>query len=378
MGRLFFLTLPDALCKRLERDYGDADNAPIIDPSIPIPVELELDDEAEYDLKPEALSPEALLSGMIRLLIMQPDALHAAYYRALVCAVRPGIRAEFITAALVKAQNADYAMALEIIAALEGLFPDDDEVLLSKALILGERADALEQSSHDADAAWDEALAAYERALAQDPPFPNTLFNAAFFFMKRQDFGRARDSFRAYIDAMAGLTIDDDSDDAEQLAQAEALLQEIETHSLADAQFREACNAISAGDAEAALPTIRAFLERHSEVWNGWFLLGWALRELGRWADGAVSFRKALELGGDNSETRNELAICLMQLDDFSGARKELETALREEPENVKLISNLGVVAMRQGNNDQAAAFFRAVLAIEPDDPVAKEYFAKV
>jgi Tfp pilus assembly protein PilF len=65
-----------------------------------------------------------------------------------------------------------------------------------------------------------------------------------------------------------------------------------------------------------------------------------------------------------------------MELEDFSAARKELETALWEDPENVKLISNLGILALRQGDDDEAAAFFRTVIEIEPDDPVAKEYFA--
>jgi Flp pilus assembly protein TadD len=79
-------------------------------------------------------------------------------------------------------------------------------------------------------------------------------------------------------------------------------------------------------------------------------------------------------LGGDNSDTRNELAICLMETGDLKGARKELEIALREEPENVKIISNLGVLAMRSGDDDEAAAFFRTVLELEPEDPLAAAY----
>ncbi|MDR3303439.1 MAG: tetratricopeptide repeat protein, partial [Treponema sp.] len=267
----------------------------------------------------------------------------------------------------------------EIIAALEGLFPGDDVVLFNKALILEERAVALEQSEQDAEAAWAEALAAYELAMAKDLPFASTLFNAGFFFMKRQDFNRARDAFHAYI-ALAPLEPSHQAaagaEDAEKLAQAKAILREIEAHSLDDALFREAYTAIRAGDMDEALIKIRSFLERHGEVWNGWFLLGWALRKLGRWEDGAVSFRQALALGGDNSDTRNELAICLMELEDFPAARKELETALRSDPENVKLISNLGVLALRQGDDAEAAAFFRTGIEIEPNDPVAKEYFA--
>jgi Flp pilus assembly protein TadD len=92
---------------------------------------------------------------------------------------------------------------------------------------------------------------------------------------------------------------------------------------------------------------------------------------LGRWEEGAAAFRKTIELGGDNSDTRNELAICLMEQKNYAAARKELEAALREEPENVKIISNLGVLSMKKGNTDEAAAFFRTVLELKPEDPIA-------
>jgi Flp pilus assembly protein TadD len=119
-------------------------------------------------------------------------------------------------------------------------------------------------------------------------------------------------------------------------------------------------------------------LQRHSDVWNGWFILGWALRKLGRWEDGEAAFGQALELGGDNSDTRNELAICLMEQKKYAAARKELEAALREEPENVKIISNLGVLAMKKGDSDEAAAFFRTVLELEPEDPIALQGLASL
>jgi Flp pilus assembly protein TadD len=64
-----------------------------------------------------------------------------------------------------------------------------------------------------------------------------------------------------------------------------------------------------------------------------------------------------------------------MEQGKFQDARKHLEAALREEPENVKIISNLGVLALRRGEDDEAAAFFRTVLELEPEDPVALEYF---
>lgn len=379
MGELVFLPIPDSLRMGLEHEHGHDEALFVIDPTIPIPV-----DKANI----ENLSTEALLSGMIRFLVETtgktlPDFLHtqyAAYYRRFVCAVRPSILAELTEAAIIKARNADYAMALEIIAALEALFSASEVVLLNKALVLEERAVSLEQSEQNAEAAWVEALSAYEAALAIRPPFPDAFFNAGFFFIKQQNFTRARQCFYEYLAITAKRNNDDNEDEGElkeKQKQAKASLREIERHKLDDALFQKAYNAVRADKVQEALPGIRAFLERHSEAWNGWFLLGWALRKLNRWEDGVAAFHKAIELGGDNADTRNELAICLMEMQDYTGARKQLETALRREPENVKLISNLGVLALRRGDDDEAAGFFRTVLEIEPDDPIAREYFSR-
>jgi Tfp pilus assembly protein PilF len=63
-----------------------------------------------------------------------------------------------------------------------------------------------------------------------------------------------------------------------------------------------------------------------------------------------------------------------METGDLAGARRELEAALWEDPENVKIISNLGVLAAKRGCHDEAAGFFRTVLEIDPDDQVAKNF----
>ncbi|MDR2617930.1 MAG: tetratricopeptide repeat protein, partial [Treponema sp.] len=187
-----------------------------------------------------------------------------------------------------------------------------------------------------------------------------------FFFIRRKDYSRARECFSAYIP---------EADDGEKKEKAQALVKDIETRGLDDEGFKEAVDLIRAGDDQGALDKIRDFLEKRPKVWNGWFVLGWALRRLGRWQDGLDSFRKVVELGGTNNDTRNEMAICLMELGDLDAAREELETALAEEPENIKIVSNLGVLALKSGDDAEAAAFFRTVLELDPEDPVAKRYF---
>jgi Flp pilus assembly protein TadD len=68
------------------------------------------------------------------------------------------------------------------------------------------------------------------------------------------------------------------------------------------------------------------------------------------------------------------MAICFMELGDFKAARKELEQALHYDPENVKIISNFGVLAAKTGNRSEAASYFRTVLELDPNDVIAKRF----
>jgi tetratricopeptide (TPR) repeat protein len=153
-----------------------------------------------------------------------------------------------------------------------------------------------------------------------------------------------------------------------------AKIKEVKDNGLDDENFINAHNLIQEGNIEEGLACIHDFIEDRPKVWNGWFMLGWALRLLGRWEDGKSALKKAIELGGDNSDTRNELAICLMETGDITGARRELEKALTGDPENVKIISNLGVLALKNNEKEKADAFFRTVLEIDGSDPFAKSY----
>ncbi|MDL2229242.1 tetratricopeptide repeat protein [Treponema sp. OttesenSCG-928-L16] len=363
-SRIVFLSVPESLRGRIETiSKGEFS----IDPAIPIPVELP---PGETNLDLENLSWEMILSGMIRTAAENPQDEDTPYYRAFVLSVKPDILEEFTEAAILKAKNGDYDMALEIFAALRGLFPGSPVVLLNTALILERRADTFERTSREeeAEAEYERAHSLYKELLALKPPFPNGLFNAGFFFMKRNSFEQAKECFSAYIPL---------SEDEEKKGKALSIVKEIESRSLDDQIFREAYGCIRMGEEQRGIEKIREFLEQHPAVWNGWFLLGWGLRRLERWEDGAAAFRKAIELGGDNSDTRNELAICLMENGDLTGARKELEAALRQEPENTKIISNLGILALKNGDDYEAAAFFRTVLEIEPGDPLAQQYLAQ-
>ena len=67
-----------------------------------------------------------------------------------------------------------------------------------------------------------------------------------------------------------------------------------------------------------------------------------------------------------------------MAKEDFSGAKENLLKALSLAPENAKIISNLGCVALKEGEIEMARKYFSSVLEFEPNDAIAAAELAKL
>ncbi|MDR0409504.1 MAG: tetratricopeptide repeat protein [Spirochaetaceae bacterium] len=201
--------------------------------------------------------------------------------------------------------------------------------------------------------------------LAFKPNILTEFRNAALVHLQKGSYNMARE----IITALDGLF-----PDSSEVSELKSVLFEENAVHVGDA-YQEAYSLISGGNEQAGMEKLRKFLETHPDSWNGWFLLGWALRRLKRWKEGGECFRKAIEAGGNYADTYNELAICLIETGDYDTARHELETALSRETENIKIISNLAILALKTGREIEAKPLFRKVLDIDPDDPVANKFF---
>ncbi len=371
--KLLYIKVPD--------EYTFTAKIPGFDSSIPLPLLLDSDGK---DFTAESISEEMILAGMLHVFAYQRDNQHIAYYRDIFKELRPDIRGEMTNAAILKIKNADFDLAERLLLALEGLFPEDMQTKLNVALLMDERARFYEQAGSEADADYytDRAFEMYKEVLAAEPALPEAFFNAGFFFINQKNFLKAKSLFETYIQIETA-----HNDVTEQRKQkASELIEWITTQALDDELFKSAFDFIQMSEEDKALEKIREFLEHHPRVWNAWFLLGWALRRQERWQDAAEAFKHCLELGkGAQSELSvaycdicNELAICLMELDRFEESRQWLFSALEQEPENIKIISNLGTLALKEGNTDEAKAYFRTVLDMYPDDMLAVEILKKL
>lgn len=347
---------------RLPEDFARSVEGFRLDPSVPLPVETGGGPER---FRPGDLVLEAILAGMLRVLAYRPDHPDGDYYRRFVSTVKPSILGELSEAGILKSRNGDLDVAEEIFRALIGLYPDRAESYLNLAGVYEKRAE--EYGRLDNPGLEEEfsqrAFDLYRKLLAFEPPVPDAYYEAAFFHLKNRGYDRARELFETYAALGA---------DPERTARAREIVGKLRAQGNLDTLFKEAYDFIRLGREEDGIGKAREFLKTYPKVWNGWFLLGWGCRRLGRWAEGRDAFEKALELGAEDADTLNELAICLLELGEYRECRRRLEEALRLEPENVKIISNLGTLALKQGRPDEAERFFRTALEVDPRDPMAK------
>lgn len=363
---IFYINLPE--------DYKLPDNAFKIDITIPLPVQSPVKNPKDFDTS--SLTWEMILAGILTVLAYDKNNQHIHYYRSLITTVKPNIKTELTQAAILKVKNEDFDIAEEIFTALHGLDPEDMRTILNLALFFDERAESYRKSGliEDADAYDDCAHNYYQQAMVAEPAVPDAFFNAGFFYLKQKNYTKAKNCFETYLSLSEKYEEDQITEsDNKKRKRAEEIIQDINSRNLEDELFKSAYDFIVMGQEEKGLESIKEFLETNPKVWNAWFMLGWALRRLERWSDAKLAFIKAIELGGDNTDTYNELAICCIELEDFSECKKYLSEALRIEPENTKIISNLGFLELKQGNISEAQKYFTIVLELDPNDVIAKK-----
>ncbi|MDH7483695.1 MAG: tetratricopeptide repeat protein [Spirochaetales bacterium] len=339
-----------------------------LDPTIPYPVQMQ---SPSTRLDPSVITAESLLTGMLRVLAWEPHHEHAERYRMYIEAMRPGLFEELMAAGIQKAESREWVVAEELFYAASGLAPGRPEPYVNLALMHEEHARRLYDAGDEQGAEHEDELAFryYRHLLSMDPVFPPAQYHAAFFYLRARNYDKAVALLTSYLGS---------GDDEARISRARQALEKLKSMGYLDTLFKEAYDFIQMGKEEEGLAKAREFVERYPNVWNGWFLVGWACRRLKRWEEGADAFSRAISLGASEVDVYNELAICQMERGDLKTARRNLEHALRLEPENLKIIANLGALSAREGRISEALGFFRAALEIDPEDRIAKDWIRKL
>lgn len=370
---IYFISIPE--------NFTSSQTQLKIDPKIKLPVQKKID-EAPGEFNPKEITTEQILAGILTVLAYDKKNENLDYYREIVKQVKPNIKKELCEAAILKTKNEDFELAEEIFLALLGLDSEDPALILNMALFLDQRADSYRNAglNDDADAYDSDAQSYYTKAMSVEPPLADVYFNVGFFYMKQHKYREAKDAFETYI----ALTCDVNDEELGENGvykkeRAQELINFINEQNVDDEYFRAAYDLISHGQEEKGLEQIRLFIANNPKVWNAWFLLGWGLRRLERFSDAKQAFLECLRVGGDkNPDTYNELSLCHIQEKNFDEAQKCLLKALGMEPENTKVISNLGYLALAQGDVQGARNYFQTVLEFNPKDTIAAAELLKL
>ena len=132
---------------------------------------------------------------------------------------------------------------------------------------------------------------------------------------------------------------------------------------------------VGGGDSEGALALALAATRDRAASRTDWVRLGEVYSELGRRAESADAFGRALEAGGDNDDSQAEWTLWLMrggaldQADDWPAARTALREAYRLAPEQPFVLNYLGYAQLvRRENVDEAERLIREAHRLAPDN----------
>ena len=356
LANVMYISLPEDSTRSL----GDF----TVDPNVLIPIEVVGGDET---WTMQNLTWEMIIAAMIKVIVYDTSNAHAGYYRDFVLAAKPDIINELSATGIEQANEKNYDVAEEIFAALRSLLPDEPDPALNLALVYEEHAKIYERGNRTdlTDAYLERTHALYTELCRRFPDNSRVLFNFGNFHLHMKNYVQAQKHLERFLE----ISVDERKNET-----VRTILGELAKRHATDELFREAYDFIRMGREREGIERIQTFLQPHPEVWNAWFLLGWAHRRLGEYREGHDAFVKALELGPDEPDTLNELAICQMELERFDKSEETLRKALRKDPENTKIVSNLGILAMKRGRKDEAKNYFLTVLELDSEDVIAAHY----
>ncbi len=128
------------------------------------------------------------------------------------------------------------------------------------------------------------------------------------------------------------------------------------------------------GDAdsiEALFKRVEEHLAQHPEDGHGWEVIAPVYMRLARYADAAKARANALRLLGPTAQRQADLGEALVAAENgvvTAQAKQALDAAIQLDPKNVSARFYEGLAAEQDGNREEAAKIWRALLAEAPEE----------
>ena len=96
------------------------------------------------------------------------------------------------------------------------------------------------------------------------------------------------------------------------------------------------------------------------------------LQDSGLYEKAITNYKKYLAKNPSNADARVDMAICYYNLDDYSAAISEMETAIKYEPNHQIAYLNLGIVNLAAKNIDASKNWFKKTAELDPNTEAGK------
>jgi tetratricopeptide (TPR) repeat protein len=126
-----------------------------------------------------------------------------------------------------------------------------------------------------------------------------------------------------------------------------------------------------------AEPILRRAVDQLDDA-NAHYLYGVVLDRLGRLAEAAAEFERALERNPTHRDALNDLGVALVRQGKLAPAAEVFRRLVASDPDNADAHTNLGAIYLTQGAAAAAEREFRAALEINPAHALARQGLEKL
>ena len=251
--------------------------------------------------------------------------------------------------------------ALVYIRAYLRMEPDDIMGLYQYAIICQELS-LRYQKDEDVKAMNDfllEALASLEKIIGLDDSFALAYYQLGFHYSNQSQFVKAKLTWDRALD----LGIDDETrtDIMENLAKID--------HKV---RYEHAYNLVFQGKAEEGLQDLLDLESQYPDWWNLLFIISLAYKSLGDLGQAKSYLEKILITRPTQVDTLVEMALCLAQEANMTGAIDYLTRAAKLKKDDPEILCNLGMAYLHNGEEDEARYYIGRAYEIDPTDEVTQ------
>lgn len=326
-----------------------------IDNSIKLPL---LIPDNKKELTQEDYTITNLVAGLVTVIAYDNENKDIEYYKKLVLAIDKDLVSKLNSAAIAKEERKEYDFAEELFLAVYHLLPQSASCINLATLYSFRAVEA--RSNGESEKKWiDRARDTLLDGLSRFGEDEYILAELSSFEAYMANLDEAKEYLERYLKV---------AKDEEKKKEMKKLYSEVSFKLENEENIEEAYDFISMGEPDKALGKIDSFINNNPNIWNGFFLKGWALRVKKDFEEAKGYFLQCLKLGESNAEIYNELALCELGSGKRELAEAYLEAACDLDEENLTTTTNLALLYLEDGDYDRSREYLERARFLAKED----------